>query len=85
MTDLTPLQLASVALNVAAAVAWGSVARREWETLRAYRPRTPLFRLLRDLAACGAIHFTAQAIVCLTPPDISYVMPSARLAPASSS
>jgi signal transduction histidine kinase len=75
MTDLTPLQLASVTLNVTAAVVWGSVARREWETLRAYRPRTPLFRLLRNMAALGAVHFALQAVVCLTPPAIAFTMP----------
>jgi signal transduction histidine kinase len=75
MTDPTALQLASVALNTTAAIVWGSVALQEWETCRRYQPRAPLFPLFRNFAAIGAVFFTTQVVVCLTPPAIATLMP----------
>jgi signal transduction histidine kinase len=75
ITDLTALQLASVALHTTAAVVWGSVALREWRTCRLHRPRTPLFRLLRNLAIAGTVHFVAAVVVCLVPEPIARLSP----------
>ena len=74
-TDLTALQLASVALHTTAAVVWGSVALREWQTCRLYQPRTPLFRLLRNLAIAGTVHFIAEVVVCLVPEAVARITP----------
>src|SRR5262249_13346374 len=74
-TDLTALQLASVALNATATVVWGALAHRWWETCRRFRPRNPLFRLLRNLATLGALHYATEVVVCLVPPAIAEPTP----------
>jgi signal transduction histidine kinase len=70
MLDVTGFQLATVTVHTTAAIVWGSVALREWETCRRFRPRSPLFRLLWKMMALGAVHFAAEAVVCLLPADL---------------
>jgi signal transduction histidine kinase len=75
MTDLAPIQLASVALNATAAVVWGSVALREAEVCRLFRPRNRLFPLLRNMTVLGTIHYLSELAVWLVPAEIARPTP----------
>ena len=70
MLDVTGFQLAAVGVHTTAAIVWGSVALREWEACRRFRPRNPLFGLLWKMMALGAVHFAAEAMVCLLPVEL---------------